>query len=260
MAFTVSDFHDLVRMLEAQPEWRDDLRRLLLTEELLTLPSVVRELVDAQRRTEQRLGELATAQERTEQRLGELATAQERTEQRLGELATAQERTELRLGELASSQRELAMSQQKMQGYLDDLRGMVLEQRYQERAPAYFGSIILRTHALSQDERLEMVHGALEDGTLTVDQADDLLLADTILRGRLRADRREVYLVLEVSWGVGVDDVRRAIERAQLLARLGHETIPAVAGEWINSDAQAYAESARVWQVKGGRVMPPAAA
>ncbi|MCX2728182.1 hypothetical protein OO015_11840 [Thermomicrobium sp. 4228-Ro] len=38
MAFTVQDFEDLVRLLELHPEWRAQLRRLLLTEELLTVP------------------------------------------------------------------------------------------------------------------------------------------------------------------------------------------------------------------------------
>ncbi|MCX7623940.1 MAG: hypothetical protein N2Z82_09365, partial [Thermomicrobium sp.] len=38
VSFTVEDFTDLVRLLEQYPEWRAQLRRLLLSEELLTLP------------------------------------------------------------------------------------------------------------------------------------------------------------------------------------------------------------------------------
>ncbi len=38
MAFTVDDFVDLLRLLEAHPEWRAQLRSLLLSEELLTVP------------------------------------------------------------------------------------------------------------------------------------------------------------------------------------------------------------------------------
>jgi len=41
MAFTIEDFRDLVRILEQKPEWRAELRRLLLTEELLALPERV---------------------------------------------------------------------------------------------------------------------------------------------------------------------------------------------------------------------------
>lgn len=52
MAFGVEDFQDLVRLLEARPEWRVELRRLVLTDELLDLPAVVRELAEAQWRTQ----------------------------------------------------------------------------------------------------------------------------------------------------------------------------------------------------------------
>jgi len=37
MTFTVSDYADLVRLLNEHPEWRAELRRLLLSDELLTL-------------------------------------------------------------------------------------------------------------------------------------------------------------------------------------------------------------------------------
>jgi hypothetical protein len=38
MPFTVDEFHDLIRLVEAHPEWRAELRRLVLTDELLALP------------------------------------------------------------------------------------------------------------------------------------------------------------------------------------------------------------------------------
>lgn len=38
MAFTVEAFHDLVRLLEQHPQWRAQLRRMLLTDQLLDEP------------------------------------------------------------------------------------------------------------------------------------------------------------------------------------------------------------------------------
>lgn len=40
MSFTVNDFRDLINILEQQPEWRAELRRWVLTEELLALPQI----------------------------------------------------------------------------------------------------------------------------------------------------------------------------------------------------------------------------
>ena len=47
MAFAVADFHDLVQLLESHPEWRSDLRRLLLTDDIIELPKIVRDLAEA---------------------------------------------------------------------------------------------------------------------------------------------------------------------------------------------------------------------
>ncbi len=76
------------------------------------LRAVVRELAEAQKRTEARVEELAEAQKRTEARVEELAEAQKRTEARLDsltlrveELAEAQKRTEARVEELAEAQK-----------------------------------------------------------------------------------------------------------------------------------------------------------
>ena len=70
------------------------------------LKGVVRELVEAQKRTEGRVEELVEAQKRTEIRVEELAEAQKRTEIRVVELAEAQKRTEIRVVELAEAQKQ----------------------------------------------------------------------------------------------------------------------------------------------------------
>ena len=87
MRFTVEEFHDLIKLLEEKPEWREDLRRLVLTDDLLKLPEAFRELVEVQRRTEERIGALTGRLETLERRVEELAEAQRRTEERLESLA-----------------------------------------------------------------------------------------------------------------------------------------------------------------------------
>ncbi|MGB9757562.1 MAG: hypothetical protein ACPLZE_03715, partial [Candidatus Bipolaricaulaceae bacterium] len=87
MAFTVRDFQDLVRLLREHPEWREELRALLLSAELLSLPELVRGLGE-------KLDRLSAAQLKAEERLARL-------EELVAELAQAQARTEERLAELA---------------------------------------------------------------------------------------------------------------------------------------------------------------
>ncbi|MEJ5349053.1 MAG: hypothetical protein WHS46_10260 [Desulfosoma sp.] len=88
---------------------------------------IVRDLAEAQKRTEKHVEELAEAQKRTEARMEELAEAQKKTEARLDslaakveELAEAQRRTEARMEELAEAQR-------KTEARLDNLAAKVEE-------------------------------------------------------------------------------------------------------------------------------------
>src|SRR5713226_3734896 len=94
-------------MLELVEVVEKDLRDQLAVrrQDIDELRAVVRELAEAQKRTEQRVEELAEAPKRTEQRVEEWAEAQKRTEQRVEELAEAQKRTEQRVEELAEAQK-----------------------------------------------------------------------------------------------------------------------------------------------------------
>ncbi|MER3398436.1 MAG: hypothetical protein C4316_07885 [Chloroflexota bacterium] len=114
MPFTVEDFRDLIKLLEAHPEWRAELRRMILTEELLLLPgelsSFRQEVLERFDRVQGPLARLAEAQARTEERVGRLeeavarlAEAQARTEERVEQLAIGLERLRQEVGRLANT-------------------------------------------------------------------------------------------------------------------------------------------------------------
>ena len=79
----------------------EDLQNTVTKVEFNELRATVRDLAEAQKRTEQRVEELAEAQKRTEQRVGELAEAQKRTEQSILRLSERLEDTNKQLGGLA---------------------------------------------------------------------------------------------------------------------------------------------------------------
>ncbi len=118
MAFTVQEYSDLIRLLREHPEWRLELRHLLLPEDYLELPAIARNLAEAQQRTEQALVRLAEAQQRTEECVEALAEAQRRGEERVARLeaaverlAEAQARTEERVARLEAAVERLAEAQ-----------------------------------------------------------------------------------------------------------------------------------------------------
>ena len=236
MAFTVQDFHDLVALLTQHPEWGAELRRLVLTEELLALPPIVRDLAEAQQRTEQQIAQLV-------QQVTQLTEAQQRTEQQIAQLVEAQQRTE----------RQIV----RLQDDVGELKGIVLEQRYRTHALAYFSRLLRRMHAVTDDELVALLEEAVARGVLSEDGMDEIARADVVVRGQRRDGAGAVYLVVEVSWGVGPGDVERAVRRAALLSQTGLHTLPVVAGERITAEAAELARAMRAWQVLDGRITAP---
>jgi hypothetical protein len=148
----------------------------------------------------------------------------------------------------------------RVEDFVDDLgalKGDALERRYRERPFTYFGRLIRRAHTLSSDELEGLIERAVEQGLLSQDEAAEVAEADAVIRGRWREDGAEVYLVVEISWGVGPSDVERAVRRAEFLARAGVTARPVVAGRAVTAEAAALAQEYKVWQFTDGRPTPP---
>ncbi|MBI1987573.1 MAG: hypothetical protein HYS70_04415 [Nitrospinae bacterium] len=233
MPFTVEEFRDLVRILEERPEWRVELRRLVLTDELLSLPEQV-----------------ASLRAETERRFQELIEAQRRTEGRVAELAEAQRRVE---GQVA----ELTIALHTLTNEVGELKGDSLERRYRERAPAYLARLVRRAQVLSTEALSFLLEEAVERGELSEAEAEDVTWADLVVRGRRREDGAEVYVVVEVSWGVGPQDVERAVRKAALLAKVGTPALPVVAGKRVTDKAAHLARTMKVWQLIDGQATSP---
>ncbi len=213
MAFTVNDLHDLTRLLLDRPEWLSEVRRIVLTNELLALPDIVRSLVEAQRRTEERLDQLTV-------RVEQLAEAQRRTEERVEQLAEAQRRTEENLNRLAQIVHRLEID-------MAEVRGIVLELRYREKAASYFGRWMRKPRVVDFSDIWDDM-----EQKLSPDEVRELSNVDLLVRGQLPREKGggEVWLAIEVSGVVNKHDIERALERAELLRKAGLKAVPVVAG------------------------------
>lgn len=218
MPFTISDFHDLIRLLEAHPEWRAELARLLFPEAFLNLPRVVEALAEAQRRTEEALDRLAERMERgfaeareDRQRIWE---AMERgfaeaaaDRQRIWEaIRETNDRMERGFAEAAADRRQLREE-------IRDLKGESRELFYRHRATGIFGHFLREGHEATS-EVADWLQIALQEGRITEQDYTQVLAADLLWGGRLRETGESVLLVMEASWRVERSDVERALERA----------------------------------------------
>ncbi len=279
-------WEELLQLLVERPDWLERVRQVVLTRELLSLPEIVRELAEAQRRSEERLAsleasvrELVEVQRQHEERLARLeATVQElvevqrqheerlaRLEATVRELVEAQRETtrqiqELRQGleevsrqvhEVAQTVLRLTETVTRMDGTVGDIKGRLLEMAYRDKPYAYFGRILRSIRIVSFTE----IEDSLED-CLSREEVDDLLQLDILLRGRVRdhPERPEVWLAVEVSSVVDKWDVERAKKRAALLGKAGLRAVPVAAGWQILPEAAHKAEIEGVTIITDGSV------
>lgn len=102
-----------------------------------------------------------------------------------------------------------------------------------------------------------MTDAAVAEERLSEAEAEEIELADAVMRGHDRATRENLHLVVESSWGIGEDDVRRAARRAALLVNTGAATRPVAAGKWATPEAHSSADELDVWLVVNGHALAP---
>jgi hypothetical protein len=189
--------------------YHHDLRENVFQNEFRQVREAIRDLAEAQRRTEERIDALAEAQKRTEERIDALAEAQTQTEALLQKLIIVVQAHEVRLAKLD---------------------GRTLESQFREKASAYLGRVLRGTRVIAFGDLADEL-----DGVLTEDELDELSRADVILRGRalFAGLRQEVYAVVEVSVTVDQSDVERAARRAALLRKKGWKSLAVAAGEEV---------------------------
>lgn len=234
----IESFEDILEGLRTNPTWLSQLRALVLTEELLALPATVAALVEGQRDLQQALTELTL-------RVDALTA---RVDEGIKSLLAAQETTEVRLQGLAEQLSAVSIR-------TDRAIGFMVEQQYRQKAHAYFQTIARRLKVLGPEEIDILLDTAMDAGQIQDWEAEQIRWADAVIRGRRGEER--VLLILEVSVAVDSGDVRRAADRAAILARTGTPTVAIAAGDSIMPEAAPLARERSVWLVTNGHVEAP---
>ncbi len=265
LAVRREDFEALQAIVRELAEAQKDTERNVkeLTQAQKRTEARVNELIEAQKRTEARVNELAEAQKHTEARLerletivAELIEAQKRAEARLerleiivAELIEAQKRTEARVNELVEAQKLTEVRIQKLTDRVAKNSGQLMEMNYRDKAYAYFGALMRNVRVISLQDLEPVLEKHLSEAEMR-----ELLPLDLLVQGRPRRIRpqEDVWLAVEVSIVVDINDVRRARQRARLLRKAGLIAAPAVAGEQATSGAELAAQEDGVLLLQDG--------
>lgn len=208
-------FADILLALKAHPDWLEELRKLILTAELLELPKRFEELV-------QRVAKIEKDVEILKQDVAVLKQ----------DVEILKQDVEILKQDVAVLKQDVAILKSDMayvKGEVGRLKGKDFEREVREKYYAFFGKILRKSKLIPIPELLPLLEEAEERGVITEEQFDSFLKIDLVIEGQIKATKKPVVLAVEVSFSLYEEDIDRASSRADILAQLlKKEVIPTV--------------------------------
>ena len=263
---------DLLRLLREDPDFRDEVRRLVLSQELLELPErfarfeayVERQFAEIRGDIAEIRGDIAKNTSDITEIRGDIAKNTSDITEMRGDIArNTSDITEMR-GDIARNTSDIgALRGAEYESRVGRIFASYASMAFRQRS----GRALRRNRLLSSgisevsSAFLDLIADALDAGLIAEEEWRDLQQADAVMSGQHGGNT--VYFVGEFSITVNNNDIDRAIARAATLARAtGSEAWPMVIGENVPEPqrARAEAEGVAIRQVAeqwGPRDRPP---
>ena len=199
---TINTIEDLTRLLRENPEWRDEVRRVLLTDELLQLPQRIAEYAEASDRR------LAAVEQEMHKLSAQLAEFVESTSRRF-------EAVELTLRVHSND--------------IGELKGISLEHRLYNRGISQVATLLKvrnsrRVRVAEADDNSAEFNSAIyeaeDQGTLSEQEYLRLLDTDMIVRSSRRGSSRPVFIPIEASYTIARADIDKVKLSADAIGKV----------------------------------------
>ena len=280
---TFSTVEEFLEILRRQPELLEAARRLIVQDDLLALPGVLADFIEATNRNfelvNQRLERLeydvtvlkedvavlkedvavlkedvavlkedvAVLKEDVAVLKEDVAVLKEDVKELKGDVAVLKTDVKELKGDVAT----LKTGQSRMQGQLDNLIGTDYERkvarrirRTADRNLSIQNAQLVQSVTITDNPLItDLSDAAVRNGIITTNQADELEDADVVVKGSDN-DGDEAYAVAELSVTIHHDDIDRALDRAKILQQATDKaSVPAVIGADISDENREYARS-----------------
>lgn len=214
--FKFLTFADILRALKLHPEWLVELRKLILTSELLELPRKVDELIN---------------------RISKIEIKVDKIENDVGVLK--QDVTVLKQDVAV-----LKLDVKNLKDDVGDLKGKFLELHIGDKIGAFVGNILRKARLIDFSDLADTLYEAADKGIVSEKEVRDVLKLDDLVEGYMRKrDKKRVFVAVEASHVADRNDVERAFRRAEIVFKVyGIECIPTIIGEEFTEGSKDYAE------------------
>ena len=206
---TINTMQDLTRLLRENPEWRDEVRQLLLTQELLELP--------------QRFAEYTKV---TDKRLDSI-------ERKLDSLTR---KVDVLWGNGLEA---------KLSAKLIPLTSREFDVRRVYPIWASSGTLAANPRIQAFENTMER---ASEDGVISDEDETRLRVTDLILRSQRKSDLSTLWFAVEASGIINYEDITRAKRSATAIAKMSdQDAVPLVYGYQIHDEQRELAAQLEVF-------------
>ena len=211
--FKIETFEDILRALRERPEWLEELRRIILTEELIALPQKFENFV--QKEFKPLKVKVDKIEADTEVLKQDVAVLKQ-------DVAVLKRDVDVLKLDMAVLKQDVA-----------ELKGDNFERKVRERVPSYFGRLLRRCKLISFEDLAEILESAVEKEWISEKEKEEALNVDVVASGFLKTEKeKKVVVVGEVSIKVDRIDVERAYERSKIISRaFGLSVIAVVIGK-----------------------------
>ncbi len=243
---------EIIRLIEADPAKRAQLRSVILTDELLEQPERLARIDERIAQMDLRLTEwmdqLAERMDQLIARMDQLAERMDQSTARMDQLTAGMDQLTAGMDQLAERMDQLIAVVERhenrlnsIDGRLGNLEGWRFEEHVNRNPRRYLNILIRGCRSCSTKDR-DLIDDELTAIGTELDEIMKVLSANSICTTSL--DGEPVYVVVQASLRVHIDDLERAMEEAMILARLGTPVIPVALsmkepGEVIKSSARA---------------------
>ena len=246
---------EIIRLIESDPTKRAQLRAVILTDELLEQPERIARIdehvAQMDLRLTTRMDKLAERMDQLTERMDQLTERMDQLTERMDQLTERMDKLADRMDQLADRMDQLAdrmdqMSERMDQmgtrmdqlisvvehhekrldnidGKLGNLEGWRFEEQINRNPRRYLNVLIRGCRPCSVQDK-DLIDDKLTAIGTDLDEIMKVLSADSICTTSL--DGVSVYVVVQASLRVHIDDLERAMEEAMILSRLGIPVVP----------------------------------
>ena len=231
---TINDIQDLVRIIEDRPEWRRELQRALLTQDLRDTPSLITENAKLIGENAKAISRLETTVAKSAESIDRLEVLTTENAKAISRLETAVTKNVESIDKLDTSTKRLIETARISSGHIGDMRRLFASQKVIHEAALIADRMGL--HAVGTLEPQDVIDiwnigktkGLTND--ISKDDEDSFKTADLIITARTD-DGAWCYIAVEISYTADERDPTRAIRNAEYITRfLGTPCYAAVAG------------------------------